>query len=58
MSSNIDPSFQHIANADLDVLLKQLTIDEKVALLTGIYALTNPFFVHVRCLTPLCSRLR
>ncbi|KAK1149694.1 hypothetical protein N8T08_005247 [Aspergillus melleus] len=35
MSSEIHPDFQHIAGAGLDALLKQLTLDEKVALLTG-----------------------
>jgi beta-glucosidase len=31
----VDESFARIANADLEVILKQLTQDEKIALLTG-----------------------
>lgn len=33
----MDESFAQIANADIEVVLKQLTQDEKVALLTGAY---------------------
>ncbi|KAJ5332552.1 hypothetical protein MYU51_018991 [Penicillium brevicompactum] len=33
--SEVDASFAKIANADIDTLLKQLTQDEKVSLLTG-----------------------
>jgi hypothetical protein len=34
---HVDESFARIANADIEVILKQLTQDEKVALLTGAY---------------------
>lgn len=33
----VHESFARIANADIEVILKQLTQDEKVALLTGAY---------------------
>jgi hypothetical protein len=34
-TNDVDKSFVQIANADIEVILKQLTQDEKVALLTG-----------------------
>jgi beta-glucosidase len=40
-SVEMDDAFVQIANADIDVLLKQLTQDEKVALLTGRTATIN-----------------
>lgn len=35
--NEVDESFARIANANIEVVLKQLTQDEKVALLTGAY---------------------
>lgn len=35
VNGEVDSSFAQIANADIDSLLKKLTQDEKIALLTG-----------------------
>lgn len=38
-AAETDKSFVQIANADIEELIKQLTLDEKVALLTGMPAM-------------------
>ncbi|KAJ5286100.1 Glycoside hydrolase family 3, partial [Penicillium chrysogenum] len=42
----VDRAFAQIANADIETLLKQLTLDEKVALLTGSVSATLKHFVR------------
>lgn len=37
-AAETDKSFVQIANADIEELIKQLTLDEKVSLLTGMPA--------------------
>lgn len=44
--NEVDESFVRIANSDIEVILKQLTQDEKVALLTGAHGVSGCIDIH------------